>query len=151
MASEQAIVTVLCMVYHDDEILLQDRIAENWPGVTFPGGHVEYGESFVRAIIREIQEETGLSISNPRLCGVKQYQSDDDERYIVLLFKTNEFSGELASSREGEVMWVKREDLERYDLVPDFKELLEVFDSDELQEFVYIRSNHGRTWKMELY
>ena len=143
MASEKAIVTVLCMVSRDDEILLQDRIAENLPGVTFPGGHVEHGESFVEAVKREIFEETGLSIENPRLCGVKQMQSADDERYIVLLFKTDTFSGELRSSSEGAVMWVARSGLDQYALVRDFHELLSVFDSDSLQEFMYRAASDG--------
>ena len=126
MASEQAIVTVLCMVYKDDEILLQDRVAENWPGVTFPGGHVERGESFVEAVKREIWEETGLTIEHPRLCGVKQFQSEEDERYIALLFKTSEFSGELSSSAEGKMRWIKRGDIDSYPLVPDFLSLIHI-------------------------
>lgn len=146
MTSEQAIVTVLCMVYKDDEILLQDRVAENWPGVTFPGGHVEHGESFVEAVKREIWEETGLSIEHPRLCGVKQYQSADDERYIALLFKTAQFTGELSSSAEGKMRWIKRGDIDSYPLVPDFRELLAVFDSDELQEFMYRTGKEGNSW-----
>lgn len=73
---ERAVVTVLCMVYDGDMILLQDRVKNDWHGYTFPGGHVEKEESFVRAVIREIREETGLTIREPRLCGVKQFQTD---------------------------------------------------------------------------
>lgn len=137
MRGEQAIITVLCMIYRDDEILLQDRVAENWPGVTFPGGHVELHESFVEAIKREMKEETGLDIDTPRICGLKQLQSEDGERYVILLFKTDSFSGELSSSKEGEMRWVKRSELKNYPLVPDFMELLKVFDEDELQELVF--------------
>lgn len=91
--SESVVVTALCMVYDNDKILLQDRIKEDWKGVTFPGGHIEKKESFVKGIEREVFEETGLKIKNIRICGVKQFQTEDDERYIVLLFKTNEFEG----------------------------------------------------------
>lgn len=151
MASEKAIITVLCMICRDDEILLQNRIAENWPGVTFPGGHVEHGESFVEAIKREMKEETGLEIRDPRICGVKQYQSEKNERYVVLLFKTDEFSGEVVSSREGEMMWVKRDEVDSYPLAPDFKELLKVFDSDDIQELIYLPDPQGKTGKIELF
>lgn len=70
---EKAIVAVLCMVYEGNRILLQDRVKKNWTGFTFPGGHVEKEESFVKAIIREMYEETGLTIKEPKLCGVKQF------------------------------------------------------------------------------
>ncbi|MCX8129591.1 MAG: NUDIX domain-containing protein [Clostridia bacterium] len=66
--SEKAIVTALCMVYDDNKILLQNRVKEDWCGITFPGGHIEKEESFVRGIKREIYEETGLTIYNPQRC-----------------------------------------------------------------------------------
>ena len=79
--SEYAIFTNLCMVYDDaGNILVQDRQAQDWPGICFPGGHVEPGESFVESVIREVREETGLTIENPILCGTKQFQTDNGER-----------------------------------------------------------------------
>lgn len=79
---ESAIITALCIVYQDNRILLQDRQKEDWRGVTFPGGHIEKGESFVPGIKREMLEETGLRIYNPDICGIKQFQTEEDERYI---------------------------------------------------------------------
>jgi len=149
--SEKAIVTVLGMVYDGNKILLQDRVKKDWCGFTFPGGHVEKEESFVQAIIREIYEETGLTIREPRLCGVKQFQTDDDERYIVLLFKTNKFEGTLISSDEGEMKWIDRELLNDYKLVDDFIDLLKVFDSDFYSEFMYERNKSGDDWLIKLY
>ena len=149
--SEKAIVTVLGMVYDGNKILLQDRVKKDWCGFTFPGGHVEKEESFVQAIIREIYEETGLTIREPILCGVKQFQTDDDERYIVLLFKTNKFEGTLISSDEGEMKWIDRELLNDYKLVDDFIDLLKVFDSDFYSEFMYERNKSGDDWLIKLY
>ena len=83
----------MCVLRRGSKVLVQDRTDPNWPGVAFPGGHVEKGESFTDAVIREVQEEAGLTISSPRLCGIKQFQTDADARYIVLLFKTDRFSG----------------------------------------------------------
>ena len=71
---------------------LQNRIKEDWKGYTLPGGHVEPGESFVDAVKREMKEETGLEIINPKLAGIKQFPIDDG-RYIVLLFKVVDFTG----------------------------------------------------------
>lgn len=95
--------TVMCMVYDGDRILVQNRVKPDWPGLTFPGGHVEAGESMTEAVIREVREETGLTITHPILCGVKDWSNEDDSRYMVLFFKTNEYSGTLTSSAEGEM------------------------------------------------
>ena len=149
---EKAIVTVLCMVYEGNKILLQDRVKKNWCGFTFPGGHVEKEESFVQAVIREIYEETGLTIRETKLCGVMQFQTDEDERYIVLLFKTDKFEGTLTSSEEGEMVWIDRNSLNDYKLVNDFMELLKVFDSDHYSEFMYERNRSDEdNWFIRLY
>ncbi|CCV64500.1 MutT/NUDIX family protein [Alteracholeplasma palmae J233] len=133
--TEKCILTNMCMVYKGDEILVLDRIDPNWKGLTFPGGHVEKDESFNQSVIREVFEETGLTIKNPRICGMKQFTSKNKEyRYIVFLYKTNEFEGELQSSNEGKVFWINKNDLEKYQAVPDFHELYEIFNKEELSE-----------------
>ena len=71
--TERVELTTLCMLHRGDEILLQNRVKTDWRGYCFPGGHVEPGESIVDSVCREIQEETGLTIRNPRLCGIKQF------------------------------------------------------------------------------
>ena len=148
--SEQAIFTNLCLIYDEKEnILLQDRKDSSWPGVCFPGGHVEPEESFVEAVIREVWEETGLKIEKPRLCGTKQFQTGKGERYVVFLYKTNRFSGNLRSSEEGDVFWVSRSDLGKYRLVPDFASMLKIFDEDSLSEFYYYTEENG-DWGLKL-
>lgn len=140
--AEQAIFTNLCMVYDDaGNILVQDRKDPDWPGLCFPGGHVEPGESFVESVIREVWEETGLTIEKPILCGTKQFQTKKGERYVVLFYKTDCFSGELKSSDEGEVFWIPREKLTDYVLVDDFENMVKVFESDDLSEVQYYREN----------
>ena len=147
--SEQAIFTVLVMVENElGQILVENRIDPDWPGICFPGGHVEAAEAFTDAAVRETFEETGLTIKDPRLCGVKQFQTDNDERYVVFFYKATRFSGALTSSDEGEVLWLYREELEKYATVTDFSEMLKVFDCENLSEFIYRR--HGNNWDFEL-
>lgn len=92
-------------------------------------------------------EETGLKIKNIRICGVKQFQTEDDERYIVLLFKTNEFEGELCSSEEGEVFWAERKNLSSYETVDDFYELIKVFDDENINELMFEGCKEDNHWK----
>ena len=102
--SEKAIFTNMCMIYDDKgNVLVQDRLNPDWPGITFPGGHINKEESFHNSVVREIREETGLEILNPILCGIKQFQTDEDQRYVVLFYKTNKFNGTIKSSKEGKV------------------------------------------------
>lgn len=145
--TENIELTTLCMVCRDDEILLQNRVKKDWRGYAFPGGHVEPGESIVDATVREILEETGLIIHAPRLCGVKQFPIENG-RYVVFLFRTDRFEGELRSSEEGTMQWVKRCDLPKIPTVADFAQLLSVFDSDELTEFLYVPN--GDEWDVVL-
>lgn len=91
--------TNMCMVYDGDKVLVIDRQKKDWPGITFPGGHVEEGESFTDAVIREIREETSLKIYSPQLCGIKDWY-ENECRYVVLFYKTSHFEGDLISSDE---------------------------------------------------
>lgn len=140
--TEKAIFTNMCMISDGrGNILVEERVKNDWRGIAFPGGHVEAGEAFCDSVVREVREETGLSIEEPRLCGVKQFYTDEGERYVVFLYKTNRFSGELHSSCEGRVFWIKREELEKYELAADFADLVRVFEEAELSEFFCYEEN----------
>ena len=145
--TEAVELTVLCLVRKGEKYLLQDRIKKDWRGYTLPGGHIETDESIVDAVIREMKEETGLTIRNPKLCGVKQFPIEGG-RYIVFLFSADEFEGELVSSEEGKMHWVDKEELDKVNTVGDFKELLEVMLDDKLTEFLYVIEDGE--WKVVL-
>jgi len=128
------------MVYDaKGRILVQKRVKADWPGITFPGGHIEDNESVVESIIREMKEETGLEVSNLRVCGVKDWIINK-KRHLVILFKTNSFRGNLHSSQEGEVFWIKEEDLLNYTLAPDTYEIYLIMKNENISE-IYLTNN----------
>jgi 8-oxo-dGTP diphosphatase len=135
--TENVELTVLCLIQDGDKILLQNRVKKDWKGYTLPGGHVEPGESFVDAVKREMKEETGLDIINPRLTGIKQFPIDNG-RYVVILFKAEQFTGEVVSSEEGQMEWIDYGHLSEIDAVDDLDELLRVINDPELTEFQYL-------------
>ena len=110
------------------KVVVQKRV-QYWCGIAFPGGHVEEGESFTQSAIREVYEETGLTVRNLKLCGtVNWVHMDDNSRYIVLCYKTDDFSGELLTeTEEGSVFWVDKDKVRDMDLCPHFEEYLKIF------------------------
>lgn len=144
--------TNMCMVQDGDKVLVQDRIKPGWSGITLPGGHVEPGESIVSSVIREVKEETGLTIESPKLCGIKDWMREDGSRYIVLLFKAEKFSGGLAPSREGNVFWAERSQLQNMNLARSMGETIEVLLDDDLSELyytVYSKITDGSHWVLQ--
>ena len=138
--TENAELTVLCLIQDGNRVLLQNRVKNDWKGYTLPGGHVEAGESFVDAVVREMKEETGLSIKNPRIVGIKHFPMGNG-RYIVLLFKATEFEGTVVSSEEGEMEWISLDDLSAINVVEDFHALMKVMNDPDLNEFQYTIEN----------
>lgn len=95
-------------------------------------------------------EETGLTIESPLLCGTKDWVNDDGSRYLALFYKTDKFSGEIKSSEEGDILWMRLDDLlsmgDRLSL--DMKDMIKIFLNDNLSEFFYYKEN--KKWKYEL-
>lgn len=136
------ILTNLCLIEDclTNKVVLQYRSPERykkWSGYAFPGGHIEEGESLVESVIREVYEETGLTIADPKLVAVKDWSLDEGGRYIVFCYKATKFSGQLRSSEEGEVSWVEKDQLEKLDLSYDMLPLLEVMEDPDLSEYYY--------------
>jgi len=114
--------TTMCMIYNDDgSFLVQNRIKNDWPGINFPGGKVEKLESIYESCIREIKEETNLDIKDLVDCGYYEWNDTiNDIRHLCILFKTNNYSGTLMPSKEGECFFIKEEDIKNYKISIDF-------------------------------
>lgn len=135
--TEKVTLTNMCMVYDQaGNVLVQKRKDSKWPGFVFPGGHIEKEEAIIESVIREVKEETGLLISEIQQCGIKQFFTNDDGRYIVFLYKTCHFVGNIEGSDEGEVNWIKISDLDKIQLADGFKDMIPVF-LGEAKELIY--------------
>ncbi len=135
---ETVVLTNMCMVTDGrGNVLVQDRNDPGWPGIVFPGGHVEPGEPFVESVVREVYEETGITVEDPTLCGVKQFRLDWGGRFIVLLFKATKYHGELRGSSEGEAFWLPRAELFERNTVETLADIVQVMESDTLSEVFY--------------
>lgn len=139
MRTEKGTVEFTNMVMVEDketgEVLVQER-RKSWTGLSFPGGHVEQFESIVDSAIREVKEETGLDIRNLHYCGVIHWvHKTRSDRYIVFLYKTNDFSGELIESTdEGRVFWISPDELKNQKLSKNFGNYIPMFFNDDLNE-----------------
>ncbi len=122
------ILTTMCTIINDEgEILVENRLKKDWPGLTFPGGHVEDNETSVEACIREMKEETGLDIIDPINKGYIEWNNfNDGVRHFAVLFVATKYKGQIKSSKEGEVFFVNKKDIHKYPFSNDFDKILEL-------------------------
>lgn len=107
-------VSTLCYLRRDGKTLMLHRIkkdcdihAGKWNGL---GGKIEAGESPEDCVIREVREESGLTIFRPRLRGVMTFpEFKDKEDWLVFVFTVDEFEGNLIESAEGRLEWIPDE------------------------------------------
>ena len=109
--------------------LVQERTKKDWPGLNFPGGHVENKEPLDDSVRREIKEETGLCLGKVTFCGIREWPWRDDIRYFTFVYKSKDFQGELKSSEEGKVFWIKKEDLFHYQCSQDLDKIFAICES----------------------
>ncbi|QNQ80446.1 8-oxo-dGTP diphosphatase [Lactobacillus sp. PV034] len=132
--TEPVTLTNMCMIKKQDKILVLDRNDPVWPGLTFPGGHVEDHESFHDSVIREVKEETGLTIKEPKLSGVKQFYDKEHHRYLVFFYIATAFNGHLHASDEGKLSWMTKAELLQSKLAYNFDHDLPVYFDENISE-----------------
>lgn len=124
--------TNMCLIINDkNEILFQDRLKNDWPGLNLPGGHVEVNESIKDSVIREIKEETNLTLIDLEFVNYFEWiNTKTSNREIVFLFKSNNFKGEIINSLEGKLYWLKIENLKNKTLSLDLDKILKLYGFD---------------------
>ena len=124
--AQRIILTNMCMVYRNDgSFLVENRLKNDWPGINFPGGHVEPNESLEESVIREMKEETGLTLSHLENVGVFEWNViEEGVRHLCVLYRTKDFKGSIKSSKEGPIFWLKEAELKNYPLSTDFEAVL---------------------------
>jgi 8-oxo-dGTP diphosphatase len=107
------ILATLCYIKHDGHTLMvyrnkkpNDIHAGKWNGL---GGKFESAESPEECVVREVYEESGLSIRNPKLHGLLMFPKFKGNDWYVFVFTATEFSGELIDSPEGRLEWIPDE------------------------------------------
>ena len=112
--------TTLCYIEKDDCYLMLHRVKkekdankDKWIGV---GGKFETNEMPEECLLREVKEETGLTLTGFRFRGLVTFVSDEWETEYMHLFTADSFEGEITECKEGELVWVPKADIERLNL-----------------------------------
>ena len=115
MEQKKSNLTTLCYIEQDQKYLMMHRVKkahdvnhDKWIGV---GGHFEPDETPEECLLREVKEETGLTLENYRLRGVITFLCDHWQTEYMFLFTADQFSGVLTDCDEGTLEWVKKEDV----------------------------------------
>lgn len=105
----------ICEIIKDGKILLQHKSMGKfgegkWNG---PGGKLEPDESPIDGVIREVKEETGLTVLNPHIYGLIDFYFGEKPHpdWIAYIFRVTQYTGELMASDEGELRWFNLDEI----------------------------------------
>ena len=133
--------TTLCYIEQNDSYLMLHRISkqndankDKWIGI---GGHFEENESPEECVLREVVEETGLTLLSYRFRGLITFVSDKWETEYMCLFTADEFEGKLQDCDEGELCWVRKSDINSLNLWEGDKVFFRLL--EERQEFFTLK------------
>ena len=107
--------TTLCYIEKDNKYMMLKRDKKEndvnegkWIGI---GGHFEEGESPEECLLREVYEETGLTLSSYKFRGIITFISDKWETEYMHLFTADKFTGEMHQCNEGTLKWIEKDNV----------------------------------------
>ena len=107
--------TTLCYLERNGAYLIlhrtkkeHDENGDKWIGV---GGKFEPGESPEECALREVREETGLTMLKPKFRGIVTFVSDEWGVEYMHLFTCTDFTGDLIECDEGDLVWLPKREL----------------------------------------
>ena len=129
-----------------DRALVIDRV-KSWTGLSFPGGHLEPGESLAACAAREVLEETGLRVTDLVPCGIIHWLHEErGDRYLAFLFRTTAYEGSLhQGTDEGKIFWMGMEALLAHPSTNGFDKYLPLFLGESSRE-LFIPWNDSNPW-----
>ena len=135
--------TNMCMVKDSKgNVVTLNKQKGGYTGLTFPGGHLEPGETICGSVIREVKEEAGLDIKTPLFCGIYHWY-EGDVHHIIFLYRADQFTGTLKGSEEGEVFWMPLKEYRKRELAAGMDQVLKIV-CDETARECYMQPNDGQ-------
>ncbi|WP_461810847.1 NUDIX hydrolase [Faecalimonas sp.] len=127
--------TTLCYIEKDDSYLMLHRVSkkkdvnkDKWIGV---GGHFESGESPEDCLLREVKEETGLTLTSYRFRGILTFLFNENEAEYICLYTADDFEGEIKSCDEGTLEWIPKSRISELNLWEGDKLFFTLLDRNE--------------------
>ena len=137
----------LCMVLDKEKknVLVLDKKHPVWGGISFPGGHVETGESLADAVSREVLEETGIRVGAPYLCGIVHWEPPHGERKLLFLYRAEaETEQPAAEAAEGRPYWLPVGQLKKVKLASGMEVFLRLLTDESVSEAYTRQPNDGQ-------
>ncbi len=127
--------TTLCYIEQDEKYLMLHRVKkendlnhDKWIGV---GGKLEDGETPEECLLREVQEETGYTLTQYRLRGIITFLSDEWESETMYLYTATGFTGTQCTCDEGNLVWVPKKEIESLKLWEGDKIFFRLLEEDK--------------------
>lgn len=138
-----------CYLKKDNKVLMI-KFSKKWGQVYAPpGGKFETGETPLDCIIREFKEETGLTLINPKLQGISYWK--DSYEGIIFVYTATKFEGNLTlNSSEGELEWIKIDDLLKIKQFEQNEKFTPHLFKDELFEGKFLLDDNCRVLNYEI-